>query len=328
MTRWIVLLSLLPAAVGGCGVQATVLRAERGYLLTTEDVLVRPEEQTDLRAQLRSGDLLGDVAGAVVRFRRADGRLYRAAETGAGGVAVVAYTPDAAGDYPFTVDVSPNGLPEPPPDPWTLLVACRRADEPMMIVDLDKTLVASGFDEVLLGDAEPMPESPRVMDRLAERYATVYLTHRPGDLGPKSKGWLREQGFPQGPLLMSDFRGLLAGSGRFKSGRLKDLTERFSRIELGIGDKVSDVKAYADNGIEGILIIHPDEYEDPAELSDLADEIESLGDRIHVVTAWTQIERIVFNGADHPPADMARRLRRMAETRPARTRPSEERKGD
>ena len=78
------------------------------------------------------------------------------------------------------------------------------------------------------------------------------MTHR-------SKGWLRQQGYPPGVLLVSKMSQALGDSGEYKTARLAALKESFPNIKIGIGDKVSDAQAYLENGLETYLIPH---YED------------------------------------------------------------------
>ena len=55
----------------------------------------------------------------------------------------MAFTPRRQGDYVFKVEVDPAELKHKAPEPVELLVAYRRADEPMAIVDVDKTLAVT-----------------------------------------------------------------------------------------------------------------------------------------------------------------------------------------
>ncbi|MGB2936882.1 MAG: hypothetical protein WBD05_01585 [Phycisphaerae bacterium] len=299
-------------SVAGCGTQNVLLDAQEGYLFTAYDAVALPGENVALRARLQGGDFLRDQPGYVVRFRK-NGTFYKAAETDSDGFATATFTPEAPGDYVLRADLSPNGFPHEPPAPTSLLVRCRAAETPMLIVDLDKTLVASGFEQVLLGEPEPMPDSPAVMKRLAERYMVVYLTHRPDMFGPKSKMWLREHGYPTGPLLLSDVGGFLKGSGAFKSAVLADLRRRFKGKAVGIGDKVSDAIAYHENGLQAFFILEVAEDAAPDALRRSAQSLEALPEAVQVVTGWNQIEKTVFNGLSFPPSSMRRRLRELAD---------------
>ncbi|MBE3069617.1 MAG: hypothetical protein IMZ66_05205 [Planctomycetes bacterium] len=310
-TPLLVALSVCTLAAGGCGAQQILLGTEGAYLFTVMDALALPGEDVLLRARLQAGDLLRGRAGQVVRFSR-DGVLYKAGETDGDGVAAVTFTPPEPGDYRFVADVAAAGLPDEPPRPRELLIACRAADAPVVVVDLDKTIVASGFHAVLLGNPEPMPGSPEVLSRLARDRTVVFLTHRPDYFGPKSKQWLRAQGYPPGPVLLSTVGGFLKGSGTYKQDAIRSLKQRFKGIAVGIGDKVSDAQAYHDNGLKAFLIVQvPDDASADA-LEQLADSIKGLPDAVQVVTGWGEIEKALFDAGAYPRSAIERRLRDLA----------------
>ena len=320
MRRWTVLLvSLAGFTAGGCGAQGILLGTTGGKLFTTMDALALPGEEVALQAKLQGGDFLRARPGYVVRFSR-DGQLFKAAETDGDGVASVSFTPAAAGDYIFTAEVSPAGQDEEVPAARMLRVTCRDANTPIAVVDLDKTVVASGFHTVLVGTPDEMPDSPRVMHRIAKDRTVVYLTHRPDYFGPKSKGWLKDKGFPPGPVLLSTVEGFLQGSGEYKTAAIKQLQDRFKGIEIGIGDKASDVAAYHANGLKGFLIIQIPTGDDPKPYTELADDIDELPPAVQVVTGWDQVEKALFSGASYPPAETEKRLRALAAER---TKPAE-----
>ena len=312
-TMWAVFLASLFAG-GGCGTQQVLLGGEGEYLLTAFDALAAPGEEVTLRARLQAGDFLTPKSGHVVRFLRG-GRLFKAAETDGDGVAAVSFRPDAPGDYPFAVEVSPSRFADGPPAPNELVVACRRLDAPVLVVDMNRTLVASGFDRALTGDAKPMPGSPAAMRRLARRYTLVYLTHRPDYFGPKSRAWLRRHGYPPGAVLLSDIGESPRGSGVFKPGTLGELPERFKKIEIGIGDKVAGARAYHDNGLKAFLIVHIEPKASVEDLRQLAESLQGLPEAVQAVTGWDQIEKAVFGGAAFPRSGMVAELNKLADVR-------------
>jgi hypothetical protein len=306
------LVATVLVSAGGCGAQNVLFGGRQGYLFTASDAVALPSEEVLLQAHLQGGDLLRAQPGYVVRFSRG-GEFYKAAETDRDGVAAVSFTPPDAGDYVFRVELSPSGFPDQPPEPVEAFVLCRRADTPILVVDLDKTVVASGFQQVLVGKPEPMADSVEVMKRLAKDNTVIYLTHRPDLFGPKSRAWLREHDYPRGPLLLSDIGGFLKGSGAFKSAMLGDIRRRFTGQAVGIGDKVSDVVAYHDNGLRAFLIVQPDETAGTAGLRQLADSLDPLPDAVQTITGWREIERAVFDGATFPKSALQDRLRKRAD---------------
>jgi len=66
---------------------------------------------------------------------------------------------------------------------------------------------------------------------------------------------LRDKKYPAGPVLLSTVGGFLKGSGKYKTEMLRRLQVGFKKIEVGIGDKVSDAAAYHENGLKSFLII-------------------------------------------------------------------------
>lgn len=302
---------LCAAAMSGCGTQELLLGTKGSVLFTAMDALTTPGEPVELRAQLRAGDLLRGRPGYAVRFYRG-GKLFKVAETDDDGVAAVAFTPTAPGDFAFEAALAPLGLAEEPPAPRKLTVACRAPETPIAVVDLDKTVVATGFHTVLVGSAEPMARSQEVLRRLSKTHTVVYLTHRPDYFSIKSKAWLAEHGYPPGPLLLSTLGGFLKGSGAFKSEQLAELQKQFRKIEIGIGDKVSDAEAYHARGLKSFLILQVPAGAEDTVYDALADELEALDASVQVVTDWTQVERGLFGGGAFGRAAMQKRLRALA----------------
>jgi hypothetical protein len=302
--------------LAGCGTQQVLLGTEGDTLLTVHDVLCRPGEAVELRADLSGGDLLTGKVGRVVLYRRG-GRLFAAAETNLDGTARVEYTPETPGDTLVEVGVDEAGLAGPPPRPQVLRIAARHGEEPIAIVDLDKTVVASGFHTVLIGDPEPMAGSAEVLTALAEDHTIVYLTHRPSYFGPKSKSWLAENGYPPGPVLLSSVGGFLKGSGSYKTAVLADLRERFENIRVGIGDKISDAAAYHENGMEAFLIVQIDESQSLEDLRELHEGLEDLPHAVHVVTDWGQVAAGLDGREGPSPSQVRQRLEEIIRRREA-----------
>ena len=298
--------------MAGCGLEHTIFGTQGSYLLTANDTLALPGEQVALKARLERGSFLRDKPGVPLRFY-CEGLLNCRAVTDEEGNAAVPFRPAAPGDYLVTVSVEPAILEKAPPDPVTLLVACREADAPLAIVDLDKTLVASGFKSVLVGDPRPMVQSLPVMKRLEKDFTIIYLTHRADVLGPKTKAWLRDFGYPRGPLLSASIREALQHSESYKTAVLEGLRRRFCGRAIGIGDKVSDALAYERSGMEPYLLLNIPSHADAHEFRRLADSLQPLPETAQVVTNWNEIEQVLFGGRSHPRAAVQAELRRRAD---------------
>ncbi len=307
-------------ALGELGRVATgiTLGAEHGTLFYGYDTLAYPGKRIDLSARVLSAETLQGLSGVMVGFYRDEQRIGQAV-TDKNGVAAISFTPPEPGHYPLSARIEGVG---PAADaeeaealrqaePARLLVTARPKDAPIAVVDLDRTLVGSGFHTVLLGTARPMPGSQAVMDKLAERYTIVYLTHRPDLLTGRSKDWLARYKYPPGPVLVSTVREAVGGSESFKSAKLAELREAYPNIQLGIGDKLSDVLSYASAGVPAYWIPHYDP-DDPEELAQLARDLRRLPPNVQVVQDWSQIEAGVFGEARFAPQAIAEQLERRA----------------
>ena len=294
-------------AVGGCGAQRVLLGTTSENLFVTMDAVAVPNEEVAVRARLQGGDFLSAKSGHVVRFYRED-TLFRAAETDDDGVATVTFRPTTVGDVHIRAELAAAGFDGGRPEAQELLVACRAPETPIVIVDMDRTVVADGFHAVLVGDPDPMDQSADVLAQLARTHTIIYLTHRPDAFSSKSKAWLKNNSYPPGPVLLSTARGFLSGSGEFKTGMLRELGERFSRIEIGIGDKVSDAAAYHANGLTAYLILPMPQSRNPEPYEQLAEELSALDGAIQVVTTWQQVRSGLFEGAVFPPDETAASL--------------------
>lgn len=314
--RRLLLIGLALAAVGtstGCDFLRNAFGVKEGYLFSGFDVLALPGERTTVRVRLQHGAFLRDGTGARVAFLH-QGRRLQEVTTDGEGYAAIPFTPPAAGDYVIRAEVVPLDLKGPPPAPIEILVVCRAADAPLLIVDLDKTVVASGFGTVLRGNPQPMLHSAAVLKRLATRFTIVYLSHRIEYLSVKSKAWLAANGFPRGPLLMPDIGDFVKGSEEYKQEALARLRLRFRGRIVGVGDKVSDAVAYHANGAQSVLFIQPDTAKDAGELRDLAAALSTLPEGVQVAARWTEVEATVTGSAKFPaPQARADLLRRAAE---------------
>lgn len=288
-------------------------RGRLGPVILATDMIVEPGQEVTLSASLRSGLKLDGIEGKRLQFVLDDKTLAEVRTNSRGDVILKWKVPDKAGNSAITVRLNPADQPSRPVDDATLLVAARPKDAPLVIVDLDKTVVASGFARVLLGDAKPMDGSAVVMQRIAKTSTVVYLTYRPDFLGPMSKRWLADNGFPAGPVLTGTVGSLVAGSGTYKNTRLAELRKTYTNLVAGVGDKLSDAKVYAESGLVSLLLLQVDWTETDAKYYDrLADDLAALPEKVQVVTNWSQISACLFEKTAFPKTAVEKRLRDVA----------------
>lgn len=287
------------------------LGAEKGAIFYSFDALAEPNEIIPLTVRLQDSKLRG-VADAQIGYYLKDKRIG-AALTNRDGLAEWNWKSLLVGDFEFTAQILslPAGkdpkLQQVPPVP--LFVMVRKPDTKFVVIDLDHTLVDSSFFKVLMGLGRPMPYSQQATKRIAKTYSILYLTHRPDLMSHRSKGWLRQQGYPLGALLVSKMSQALGNSGKYKTARLTTLKESFPNIKIGIGDKITDAQAYLENGLDSYLIPHYDD-DDPEDLRDMAREIRLLTiyGPVQVVGNWQQIEQGIFAGKKYPAERFAQWL--------------------
>jgi hypothetical protein len=309
------LLVLAAGSAPGAGVADLADQAGQKLLpaLRATDLLVETGQETALEASLGTGLRKEGLEGKRIQFLLGEQILGEAKTDGAGTAILKWKAPEKAADYCIRARLNPDDQPQEKIADADIFVAARDKDTKLVVVDLDKTVVQSGFFSVLVGVAKPMPGAAVVLGRLAKDGTVVYLTHRPDFLAPTSKRWLAENGFPPGPVLTSTMTTLLAGSGPYKTARLAAVKKVFPNVMAGIGDKMSDAKVYAENGVRPILILLPDWSEDdPKKFEKLADDLAALPDSVQVVTNWQQVAAVCFEKAVFLKRDMEKRLRDTA----------------
>jgi len=314
--RLAALLAVAACLAAGCGMQDQMLGASGGLLLQGFDTLAYPGGEVVLTARLQGGDYLKGMEGYRVGFYRLDHRIGDV-RTDEDGLAEIAFTPPSPGNHVILARLEDPDVRKFAIEAVEIVVAAREKSDPMVVVDLDRTLVASGFGDVLAGSAEPMPSSDRVMHRLARDHTIIYLTHRPDVFTEQTKRWLRKYDYPVGPVLASTLSQFFKGSGPYKSAAISDLKKVFLAIETGIGDKPSDAQAYVANGMKAVLIIHPDDMPTPEAVRRWIRDLKPLPESVDVVTSWDQVEKALFDGQRFGVAQAIERLEALMRQREA-----------
>ncbi|MBC7976293.1 MAG: hypothetical protein H7138_15080 [Myxococcales bacterium] len=142
----------------------------------------------------------------------------------------------------------------------------------LLVSDVDGTLTSSEnafFETILLGrePAERAGAPTAFAAALAKGYQPIYVTARGNQYTTATRDWLAHKGFPRGPMrLASSFLTLPGGDTvDFKSRTLAAFNDAGLEVAVGVGNRASDVSAYANAGVAADRIF--------IELPDYADEV-------------------------------------------------------
>ncbi len=137
---------------------------------------------------------------------------------------------------------------------------------PVIITDIDGTLTLN--DEELFAQIDDGSYTPKqitaantLMTRWAEKgYRIVYITARPHLFRAETRAWLRDEGFPTGPVITGS--GLVFGSAahEYKLAWMNRMLVDFKwNVVAAYGNADSDISAYAAAGIpkEVTFIVGP-----------------------------------------------------------------------
>lgn len=173
------------------------------------------------------------------------------------------------------------------------------AERVILAVDIDQTIERTKYKHLLddegEDDSDPLKRSADVLSALAREYHILYLTGRPRYLLDKTRAWLREEGFPPGPVIMSESVRTVFRPGSFKEQKLRALRKSWPRLLIGIGDKPSDANAYGANEMLALAID--------------SERGRSFGRHTLVFRTWREVGQ--FFAANHAVLSDPRRLERV-----------------
>jgi len=129
---------------------------------------------------------------------------------------------------------------------------------PAVVFDVDGTLTLDDgelIDDLVGGGARAFEGAARVVEAWAARgYLVVYLTGRPYPLRARTRRWLVEGGFPDGPLFTPDHLHQAVPArewvGAYKRDTLRQLIAAGVEVERAYGNADTDVCAYAEAGVD------------------------------------------------------------------------------
>jgi hypothetical protein len=239
---------LLAAACGlpaGCGPP----------VLGVQDVLVRPGEKAHLAAFVEREPVLGlgkDLPGVRVTFHAADQELAADKTDDEGLATAKCRLPAGSQRYDARATAQDRDL-----------QAAGRVfewgDERVIIaVDIDQTIARTEYKELLATGEEDgsdaVKRSAQTLRALAHDFHILYLTGRPRSLLEKTRLWLAERKFPDGPVIMAESVSQVLRPGNFKQKTLHALRKDWPTLRIGIGNRPSDADAYGANGMLPLVV--------------------------------------------------------------------------
>jgi hypothetical protein len=148
---------------------------------------------------------------------------------------------------------------------------------PLIVSDVDGTLTSSenAFLETIILGREPgeragAPGAYRTA--AANGYQLVYVTSRGNQFTTDTRAWLDHKGFPRGPVRLAPSFITLPGDDTvdYKTRTIAALSAPGLAIAAGVGNRASDVAAYAGTGVSADRIF--------IELPEFADEVQPMLD--------------------------------------------------
>jgi hypothetical protein len=132
----------------------------------------------------------------------------------------------------------------------------------IIVVDIDETLSVTDYGDLLFsrhdGGSRPIYGARETMTALARDYHIAYVTARPRFMLERTRRWLREHGFPDGPVMVSESWAEWRSQTNFKRNTLARLRQQWPNLLIGIGDKRADVEAYTYNRMLALIVNEKD----------------------------------------------------------------------
>lgn len=230
----------------------------RSPALTAFDQVARPNEAVILTAKLYQPTRWGfhiNLHDRPIQFACPPLPTWETI-SGEDGLATVEVTAPAGVPDIWPYEACYPGSPKHKPARGNGRVFLWPADSPILVTDVDHTISALHPFHVPFttnGDSPTLPGAAEALNELATLYRVVYLTARDESLYDKTRAWLSEKGFPAGPLFCRDMHPF-GSAETFKRCFLADLGKRFPHLVAGVGDRLSDARAYQANGMIAVLI--------------------------------------------------------------------------
>jgi hypothetical protein len=227
----------------------------RGPVLSVEDVIVRPGEKARLVAFVEREPILGlgrDIVGVQVRFDVAGQEVGDKKTDDEGRAEIKDRLPAGSDRYEARAQVLHEQL-------RATGRVFRWGDERVILaVDVDHTIARTDYEELLVerdeDGSDPLKRSAQTLRDWAQDFRILYLTGRPRSLLEKTRAWLGEHAFPEGPVVMAESVKQVLRPGNFKEKKLHALRKDWPTLLIGVGNEPSDAEAYGANEMLALIL--------------------------------------------------------------------------
>jgi hypothetical protein len=128
----------------------------------------------------------------------------------------------------------------------------------VIAVDIDETLSITDYLDLIFtahdGGSRPIRGAVETMNALARDFNIAYVTSRPRFMLERTRQWLHETGFPDGPVIVAAGWADWRSQTQYKRKTLNNLRQQWPNLLIGIGDKQVDVDAYTDNRMLTLIV--------------------------------------------------------------------------
>ena len=235
------------AALSGCGKP----------FLTTEDVIVTPGQPARFVVFLDREYMKASIEGAKVSFT-VDHKPVGEAVTDRDGVASIEAVLDGGSNRYEAPAVIGN-------DQVRKIgrIFHWDASRTAVAIDVDETISWTDYGQLFLTALDTvspaLAHSPEAVRAMQTAYQIVYLSARPRWLHEKTRVWLKEHGFPPGPILHASKFEACMHQERYKRDMLAEFQRSYPNLLIGVGDKEVDDRAYGANRMLTIILGKPEE---------------------------------------------------------------------
>jgi len=278
------------------------IRADYPAVMVVPDRLCFPGDEIHIEATLYRTGMLGlfkgGIQGELLRFVDPEGNPLRDMLTDPSGSARIRYTAGPVGHYPITVHLTEN--PRYSADPATGNLFVREKEKPLFFVSVEAGLMPPISTPLLRRDPEKIasePGSAEALSEIAVCRMPVYLTQGARPLSHQTRSWLKEKGYPLGPIYFMDrplMAGILAEAPPPETGVLESLWKERS-VPAHLLTRDPDLaKAAADKGIRVLLFEPKDSTSDPSVQDGKEEENREKGQEENIVSVheWAAIPTI------------------------------------